>query len=91
MLERLAGASVATQGIREVARAQAGQSRPGLLVATLVFVALVVAAIGSLGAPLITSVARTYQVSLAAAQWTLTITLLTGAVARAPGRLAVRR
>jgi predicted MFS family arabinose efflux permease len=81
MLERLAGASVATQGIREVARAQAGQSRPGVLVATLVFVALVVAAIGSLGAPLITSVARTYQVSLAAAQWTLTITLLTGAVA----------
>jgi MFS family permease len=72
MLERLAGASVATQGIREVARAQAGQSRPGVLVATLVFVALVVAAIGSLGAPLITSVARTYQVSLAAAQWTLT-------------------
>jgi hypothetical protein len=30
-----------------------------MLVATLVFVALVVAAIGSLGAPLITSVART--------------------------------
>jgi predicted MFS family arabinose efflux permease len=50
-------------------------------VATLVFVALVVAAVGSLGAPLITSVARTYRVSLAAAQWTLTITLLTGAVA----------
>jgi hypothetical protein len=43
MPERLAGASVATQGIREVARAQAGQSRPGVLVATLVFVALVVA------------------------------------------------
>ena len=68
MLERLGEASVATQGIREVARAQTGQSRPGVLVATLVFVALVVAAIGSLGAPLITSVARTYQVSLAAAQ-----------------------
>jgi predicted MFS family arabinose efflux permease len=48
---------------------------------TLVFVALVVAAIGSLGAPLITSVATTYDVSLAAAQWTLTITLLAGAVA----------
>jgi predicted MFS family arabinose efflux permease len=56
-------------------------TRPGVLVATLVFVALVVAAVGSLGAPLITSVARTYRVSLAAAQWTLTITLLTGAVA----------
>ncbi|HEX8860711.1 MAG TPA: MFS transporter [Actinomycetes bacterium] len=57
------------------------QRRPGGLVATLLFIALVVAAIGSLGAPLITSVATTYRVSLAAAQWTLTVTLLTGAVA----------
>jgi len=47
----------------------------------LLFVALVVAAVGSLGAPLITSVAEAYQVSLAAAQWTLTGTLLAGAVA----------
>src|SRR5829696_120636 len=47
----------------------------------MVFVALVVAAVGSLGAPLIISVARTYRVSLAAAHWTLTVTLLTGAVA----------
>jgi predicted MFS family arabinose efflux permease len=46
-----------------------------------VFLALVVAAVGSLGAPLITRVAATYDVSLAAAQWTLTITLLSGAVA----------
>jgi predicted MFS family arabinose efflux permease len=57
------------------------QRRPGALVATLLFIALVVAAIGSLGAPLITRVATTYRVSLAAAQWTLTVTLLTGAVA----------
>jgi predicted MFS family arabinose efflux permease len=55
--------------------------RPAVLVATLVFIALVVAAVGSLGAPLITSVAETYRVSLAAAQWTLTSTLLAGAVA----------
>lgn len=48
---------------------------------SLVFIALVVAAAGSLGAPLITSVAATFGVSLAAAQWTLTITLLSGAVA----------
>jgi MFS family permease len=47
----------------------------------LLIVALVVAAVGSLGAPLITSVATTFHVSLAAAQWTLTITLLTGVVA----------
>lgn len=52
-----------------------------LLVPSLVFIALVVAAVGSLGAPLITSVATTVHVSLASAQWTLTITLLAGAVA----------
>jgi predicted MFS family arabinose efflux permease len=52
-----------------------------VLVPTLVFVSLVVAAVGSLGAPLITSVATHLQVSLAAAQWTLTVTLLSGAVA----------
>ncbi|WP_370122728.1 MFS transporter [Streptacidiphilus sp. MAP12-33] len=45
------------------------------------FVALVVAAVGSLGTPLITSVATTFHVSLDSAQWTLTIALLSGAVA----------
>jgi predicted MFS family arabinose efflux permease len=51
------------------------------LPAALLAIALVLAAVGSLsGAPLITSVAETYDVSFAAAQWTLTITLLTGAV-----------
>ena len=54
---------------------------PRLLLPALLFIALVVAAVGSLGAPLITSVATTFGVSLAAAQWTLTITLLTGAIA----------
>ena len=54
---------------------------PRLLVPSLLFVALVVAAVGSLGAPLITSVATTFHVSLDGAQWTLTITLLSGAVA----------
>ncbi|WP_328998225.1 MFS transporter [Kribbella sp. NBC_00709] len=51
------------------------------LVAFLVFVGLIVAVIGSLGAPLITAVAEEYDVSLAASQWTLTIALLAGAVA----------
>jgi predicted MFS family arabinose efflux permease len=51
------------------------------LVAVVVFVGLVVAVVGSLGAPLITAVAQHYDVSLAAAQWTLTIALLSGAVA----------
>jgi predicted MFS family arabinose efflux permease len=50
------------------------------LPAALVLIALLVAAVGSLGAPLITSVATEYGVSLAAAQWTLTVTLLSGAV-----------
>ncbi|TDU91640.1 MFS transporter [Kribbella voronezhensis] len=52
-----------------------------LLVPSLMFIALVVAAVGSLGTPLITSVATTFHVSLDSAQWTLTIALLSGAVA----------
>ena len=54
---------------------------PKGLVAGLLFIALVVAAIGSLGAPLITAVAQSFDVSLAGAQWTLTVTLMVGAVA----------
>jgi predicted MFS family arabinose efflux permease len=57
------------------------QSEARLLVFTLMFIALVVAAVASLGAPLITSVATTFHVSLDSAQWTLTITLLSGAIA----------
>ena len=45
------------------------------------FVSLVVAAVGSLGAPLITAVAGTFRVNLVAAQWTMTVASLTGAVA----------
>ncbi|WP_433164834.1 MFS transporter [Kribbella sp. CA-247076] len=56
-----------------------GTSR--FLAAGVVFVGLVVAVVGSLGAPLITAVAEQYGVSLAAAQWTLTIPLLSGAIA----------
>lgn len=47
----------------------------------LVVVALMGAVIGSVGAPLITAVATGLQVPLEAAQWTLTITLFTGAIA----------
>ncbi|HTJ68643.1 MAG TPA: MFS transporter [Actinospica sp.] len=47
----------------------------------LLFIALVAAISTSLGSPLITSVAITLHVSLAAAQWTLTVALLMGAVA----------
>ncbi|HET9171198.1 MAG TPA: MFS transporter [Actinospica sp.] len=55
--------------------------RVGALPRTLLLIALVVAIASSLGSPLITSVAITLRVSLAAAQWTLTVALLTGAVA----------
>jgi predicted MFS family arabinose efflux permease len=53
----------------------------GGLTGFLIFVGLIVAVIGSLGAPLITAVAQAYDVSLAASQWSLTIALLAGAVA----------
>ena len=56
-------------------------AEPPRLLATVMCIALVASAIGSLGAPLITSVATDLHVSLASAQWTLTIALLAGALA----------
>jgi MFS family permease len=50
------------------------------LVPVLLFVGSVVALVSSLGAPLVPSVAIEYGVTVDSAQWTLTITLLTGAV-----------
>ncbi|CAO5153860.1 MFS transporter [Frankia sp. AiPs1] len=54
--------------------------RPGLLLAVLVYCGLVVSVIGTLGTPLIPTIARAQHVSLTSAQWILTLTLLTGAV-----------
>lgn len=69
-----------------------GEERVARLPGTLLLIALVVAISGSLGSPLITSVAITLHVSLAAAQWTLTVTLLMGAVATPVlGRLGTGR
>jgi MFS family permease len=66
--------------------------RERALTRTLLLIALVTAVIGSLGAPLITSVATTLHISLDAAQWTLTIALLAGAVATPVlGRLGTGR
>ena len=60
-----------------------------MLVPELVSLGTVVTAVSSLGAPLVPTIAREYSVSLGAAQWALTITLLTGAVlAPILGRLA---
>lgn len=49
-------------------------------VPTLVFLALVVSLVSSLGAPLIPTIAREYDVSLTSAQWSLTLALLVGAI-----------
>ena len=50
------------------------------LVPVLVYVGLLVAVVSSLGAPLIPTIATDYGVSLGTAQWSLTVTLLVGAV-----------
>ena len=58
------------------------------LVPVLVYIGLLVAVVSSLGAPLIPTIAADYGVSLGTAQWSLTITLLVGAVSSpAIGRL----
>jgi MFS family permease len=51
------------------------------LVPVLIFLGLVVAVISSLGAPLVPSIARADGVALSDAQWSLTVTLVVGAVA----------
>lgn len=71
----------AAQGHDRPTSTAPARSEARLLVPALMFIALVVAAVGSLGTPLITSVATTFHVSLDSAQWTLTIALLSGAVA----------
>ncbi|MDH6113836.1 putative MFS family arabinose efflux permease [Kitasatospora sp. MAP12-15] len=55
--------------------------RERALVPVLVFLGMVVAVISSLGAPLVPTIAVSDHVSLSDAQWSLTITLLVGAVA----------
>lgn len=55
--------------------------RQRALVPTLVLVTLMASLISSLGAPLIPTIAASNHVSLTAAQWSLTLTLLVGAIA----------
>src|SRR3954452_17265728 len=54
---------------------------PRALVPVLIFIGTVVAVISSLGARLVPAIAETMGTSLADAQWSLTATLLVGAVA----------
>ncbi len=51
------------------------------LVPVLLYLAMLVAVISSLGAPLVPAIAEADDVSLTSAQWSLTVTLLVGAVA----------
>ncbi|WP_239346704.1 MULTISPECIES: hypothetical protein [unclassified Frankia] len=53
------------------------------------FIVLVVVVVGSLGTPLITSVATTFQVPLASARQPLTSTVLSGAAAPRPSFFGV--
>jgi len=55
-------------------------ARPAL-VPVLIYLAMLVAVISSLGAPLIPAIAAANDVSIVSAQWSLTVTLLVGAVA----------
>lgn len=52
-----------------------------LLLPTLALLTTITAVVSSLGAPLVPSIAETYDVRLTTAQWSLTATLLIGAVA----------
>ncbi|MCU1676577.1 MAG: transporter [Frankiales bacterium] len=56
-------------------------TRATALLPVLIFLGMVVAVVSSLGAPLIPTIAALDRVSLSSAQWSLTITLLVGAVA----------
>jgi MFS family permease len=62
-------------------RSQGGGEASGLLVPVLIGVTMVTGIISSLGAPLIPSVARSLHISLDSAQWSLTVALLSGAIA----------
>ncbi|SCD80524.1 Predicted arabinose efflux permease, MFS family [Streptomyces sp. BpilaLS-43] len=67
-------------GTRERA-GRGAESEHRLLLPSLMFTALSVSAISTLGAPMVPTIAREQHVSLSAAQWVLTATLLAGAIA----------
>ncbi|MGI5129846.1 MFS transporter [Pseudonocardia sp. CA-107938] len=66
--------------------------RGRLLVPCLIYVGLLVAAVSSLGAPLLVAIAHDFSVSLTDAQWSLTVGLLSGSVSLpVVGRLGAGR
>ena len=75
------------KGIEDRAMAT-GWRQPALL-PVLIYSAMVMSVLSTLGSPMIPTIAREQGVSLEAAQWVLTITLLVGAVTTPiTGRLA---
>ena len=83
------GHAVSQTGSDTPTTADARSLRQRLLVPTLVLAGSLMAVVSSLGAPLIPTIARTDGVSLSTAEWLLTITLMTGALATpVMGRLA---
>lgn len=72
---------LAKQAEHMLPRRERAQWRPLFLVPTLVFLGIVSAAVGSLGAPLLPTIVVVDHVSLGDSQWALTISLLIGAVA----------
>lgn len=69
-----------TAGAGAPLQIDAASLRGRALIPVLVFVGLLVAVISSLGAPLVPTIATDYRVSLGTAQWSLTVTLLVGAI-----------
>jgi predicted MFS family arabinose efflux permease len=67
--------------LAEPGTAQPVSARTRLLPPVLVYIGLLVAVVSSLGAPLVPTIATDYGVSLGSAQWSLTVTLLVGALA----------
>ncbi|AEM84054.1 MFS transporter [Streptomyces violaceusniger] len=72
-------------GIREKPRSdkrrRSGTAHPRMLLPSLMFTALSVSVISTLGAPMVPTIAHEQRVSLSTAQWVLTSTLLAGAIA----------
>src|SRR3954454_4200713 len=69
-----------TDTVSAFGRPQCRACGPATLATVLVFVAVESTAVASLGTPLLPAVENAKHVSLAASQWTLTITLLVAAV-----------
>ena len=67
--------------VEPVSTATPASRRARLLPPVLVYIGLLVAVVSSLGSPLVPTIATDYGVSLGSAQWTLTVTLLVGALA----------